>query len=302
MRVCSVVVTTATKRLVAWHSSSSPCLVVVGRTLSTETKAASAVVQEDNINDPQKKKISQPTFFGYTSGRARRRRRRLLQFQQREEKKVKRKEDQERATDGFVFVDEFYFDDKEDTRTVRDILWPNPFKDEPLPPGWEKTKWPTTYKDWKFVLTKTWDDYWWTWRGVWASKGIFVEDPLDKVDSSLEETTKGKGEFETKTEEIAAQAKANAKLIKEEALSLRQQVRERTGIHNQEDLRKLAAEMMRLASECVAEFMKGYRKGRDDEVEKMLTRYFEELEKEANKPRKRRKKRRVLNRRHPLAT
>ena len=48
----------------------------------------------------------------------------------------------------------------------------------------------------------------------------------------------------------------------------------------------------------------GYRKGRDDEVENMLTQYFQQLEQKAiqqaeRKPR-RKIKRRVMNRYHPM--
>ena len=93
--------------------------------------------------------------------------------------------------------------------------------------------------------------------------------------------------------DVRERAKKNARLVKEEAESLRTQVRDATGIHSKEDLRKWVGEMMQLFSDCVKEFMAGYRKGRDDEVEKMLTEYFQELEKSANtSPRKTRKRKR----------
>ena len=186
----------------------------------------------------------------------------------------------------------------EDTRTVKDILWPNPFKDEP--PLEEPVKWPKTYEGWQRVLSKAWSDYKYTWRGFTTSKGLFVEDPEDAAQAQ-KEREKAVNEIRDRAEELQENAKRNAEFLKDEAFNLRQEVQERTGIHNKEDLRKWAAEMMRLASDCVNQFMQGYRKGRDDEVEKMLTQYFDELEKEANQPRKRRKKRRVLNRRHPMA-
>jgi hypothetical protein len=92
---------------------------------------------------------------------------------------------------------------------------------------------------------------------------------------------------------VRERAKKNARLVKEEVESLRTQVRDATGIHSKEDVRKWVGEMMQLFSDCVKEFMAGYRKGRDDEVEKMLTEYFQELEKSAStSPRKRRKRKR----------
>jgi hypothetical protein len=79
-------------------------------------------------------------------------------------------------------------------------------------------------------------------------------------------------------------------------LELRKEVRERTGINSSEDLKRYAAEAMQLMSTSLKEFMAGYRKGRDDEVEKMLTEYFQDLKKKFSKPRRRKRKRRVLKR------
>ena len=39
----------------------------------------------------------------------------------------------------------------------------------------------------------------------------------------------------------------------------------------------MISESMRLATDCLKEFMAGYRKGRDEEVDKMLHKYFQEL-------------------------
>ena len=35
---------------------------------------------------------------------------------------------------------------------------------------------------------------------------------------------------------------------------------------------------LRLANDCVGEFMRGYRKSRDDEIEKMMNVYFKEFD------------------------
>jgi hypothetical protein len=58
--------------------------------------------------------------------------------------------------------------------------------------------------------------------------------------------------------------------------------------------------MMKLATDCLREFMAGYRQGRDQEVEKMMNEYFqEEDEKEATDEqqsiRKRRRKPKRVN-------
>lgn len=220
----------------------------------------------------------------------------MLRYQQQRQKKVA---DAQQSADDEGDLDE---KEEEDTRTVLDILWPNPYRMRgEKEPG---TEWPRDYEEWKIVLREGWALYMWTWRGFMSSRGFIVVDPLDKVEAEKVESEKEIQDTMLRIgatkEEVMAQAKANAEFLKDEALSLKEQVQEHTGIHTKEDLRRWAAEMMRLASECVSEFMKGYRKGRDDEVERMLTQYFEELRKEIQKPPRRRAKRRILNRRHPL--
>ncbi len=83
-----------------------------------------------------------------------------------------------------------------------------------------------------------------------------------------------------------------------------EQAKEQTGIRNQEDLKAFASDTMRLATECLKEFMAGYREGRDNEIDKMLHEYFQEQqgkslssdkEEEDSKPKRRRKpKQRIL--------
>lgn len=183
----------------------------------------------------------------------------------------------------------------EDTRTVMDILWPNPFKDEePI----DKFKWPTSPAVWRRAFKMAWKEYTASWEGYFTSRGFVVEDKED-----LEKRQKEQQDaINEKREIIQDNIRNNTQFLKEESEKLRTELRDRTGIHSKEDLRKFAADMMRLATNCVNEFMSGYRKGRDDEVEKMLTQYFQELEEEANKPRRRKPKRRVRNRFHPGAT
>lgn len=179
-----------------------------------------------------------------------------------------------------------------DTRTVMDLIFPNPYKNEPLPPNTKK--WPTTFSGWRRAFAKTWDMYRWTWRGFFTSRGFLVEDELDK--KFIEENKKDETKLTTSPDEVIENVRRNAEFAKEEALKIRATVREKTGIESKEDMKRWVAAGMKLFSECVKEFMAGYRKGRDDEVEKMLTQYFQNLEEQANKPKRRRIKARVRNR------
>lgn len=178
-----------------------------------------------------------------------------------------------------------------DNRTVGDILFPG-YTSADVPEE-HKIHWPKSLSQWRAAIASAWSDYKWTWDGFTTSRGFLVEDNPTEANSET-------GDMNDKAREagevVAANATRNAKLLKVEAESLGKEIRDRTGINTKEDLQKMAAEAMKLFSNCVKEFMSGYRKGRDDEVEKMLTQYFQEMEQEANKPKRRKRKRRVLGR------
>lgn len=226
--------------------------------------------------------LSQSTtssFFNQTSGRARRRRQ--LEHRLHQRKKPK----QASANMAKNAIEEV------DTRSVTDILFPRPnYGPEPER---EPLQWPTSFSGWIQVLKEAWRLYRSTWDGFWTSRGFLVEDQATGSDLSrekLEEAAK------LKSEELKNNVKRNVEFVKTEAEKLQTQVREQTGINNVEDMKRVAGDMLRLASDCVKEFMAGYRKGRDDEVQKMLTQYFQELENEvANKKKRRKRKRRIVN-------
>jgi hypothetical protein len=224
-----------------------------------------------------------PNFFNYTSGRARRKRKRLL-FLKNLEMASKDKADKEALVDGV------------DTRTVMDILFPNPFKGMEPP---NQIKWPTTFAKWKEAFSLAWQDYKSSWVGFTTSKGLFVEDVEPEKEVQKEKIV---GSIMSKSKEVMVNVKRNSKFLQTSAMKIRKEVRERTGITSIEDVKAYAADAMRLATECLNQFMQGYRKGRDEEVEKMLTQYFQNLEAQANQPRKKRRKprRRVINRFHPM--
>lgn len=84
-------------------------------------------------------------------------------------------------------------------------------------------------------------------------------------------------------DQVEDNVQKNAQFVRENAQELLQHTQDRTGIRSTEDLKELAAEWMKLATECLKEFMAGYRKGRDDEIDKMLHEYFQDEEKEESK-------------------
>ena len=174
--------------------------------------------------------------------------------------------------------------EEKDNRTISDILFPNPYKHHPPV---DQFVWPNSFAVWRNAFSMAWKDYQSTWVGFTKSTGFSSPDK--------EKEKQNKKAIEKTTEDIKTNVRRNAEFLKEEAENLRKQVRERTGINSREDLQRWAADMMRLANDSVRSFMDGYRKGRDDEVEKMLTQYFQSLEEKANKPKRRKIKRRIRN-------
>lgn len=261
------------------------------------------LLQRKTLLTPQACFSTTSSFFSYNAGRARRKRRLRRQKVEREKRRAWR-----------IFTGEAAKSEAEgikDTRTVQDILWPNPFKNVNEPNA-DDFRWPRDWATWKQTFKVTWLNYKYTWDGYFTSEGFFVDCPEEAERKRLEQIAIIEGRklevmknedhlasFEGKKEAVMKNVEANADFVAVEAQKLRQEIRNRTGIHSKDDLRNWAAGMMKLATECISEFMKGYRKGRDDEVENMLTKYFQQLEEEANKPRKRIAKRRILNRFHP---
>ena len=233
-----------------------------------------------------------PSFFTYNSGRARRKRKLRLLLAQ----KGKKSDSEESIYNAVTGVS----NDTIDNRTVMDILFPNPFKDMPQP---EERKWPRTYSKWKEILSLTWRDYKETWVGFTTSKGILVQDQNDAQQQQLAEQQRN-DMIDAKKNEVMRNMKRNRRFLQVTAMKIRHEVRTRSGITSMEDMKQYAADAMRLATECLQQFMSGYRKGRDDEVEKMLTQYFQQLEEtaiqQAEKKPRRKIKRRILNRYHPI--
>ena len=231
-----------------------------------------------------------PSFFTYNSGRARRKRKLRLLLSQKGKK---------HGLESVYNTSTTGNNETIDNRTVMDILFPDPFKGMPQP---EERKWPRTYAGWKEILSLAWRDYKETWVGFTTSKGILVQDQNDVEQQQLAETRKEA--IESKKKEVLRNMKRNRRFLQATAMKIRHEVRTRTGITSMEDIKQYAADAMRLATECLQQFMSGYRKGRDDEVEKMLTQYFQQLEQtaiqQAEKKPRRKIKRRIMNRYHPM--
>ena len=166
------------------------------------------------------------------------------------------------------------------------VLWPRPHG-EPLDlsSSSSKRKKIPRIKDfrraWK-VYKETWED---GLSGIPSEKtnikntGGPSMSMSNSLSSLLSSSSSSSLTSPTPTEElqnIGDNAAKNLRSVRQDAQELLEQAKENTGIRNQEDMKELASEMMTIATECIKEFMAGYRKGRDTEIDKMLHEYFQD--------------------------
>ena len=172
---------------------------------------------------------------------------------------------------------ELYERDDVDRRTWRTILFPPAYDDgsNPDPP----IPWPKSPKAWYHAFGDAWILYKGTWEGFLsnASSKPKKEDAV----TITEEQKDGKNSTAT-TQKIMDNASRNIEMTQEEGGKLLEEVKSKTGIYTVEDVKRVAKEMMKVATAMLGEFMMQYRKGRDEEVEKMLHEYFQEEEKKDN--------------------
>jgi hypothetical protein len=174
-------------------------------------------------------------------------------------------------------------------------IWPDPHGYDP---EFEKQQqghpWPRGRRQWQDALTQTIAQYRYSHEGwlLSESKKPNEEDEQDDPQkASLSEIV------EDQRQEISSNVAKNVDFIESEGKQAIQEVQKQTGIYTLQQLREWTALQLQLATECVQEFMVGYRKGRDDEIEKMMNTYFQEMIEEAEQEPSNKKKRRKPRRR-----
>lgn len=168
-------------------------------------------------------------------------------------------------------------------------------QEEPIkmvsPQGW-RVLWPDPYGETSTVaqsvkglpsradFSRSWRIYKSTWAGgLRGDLPVPGEKEVEEMDNSGDSQSLDPDKLKKNLEK-------NVSAARDEAQKLKEEVSERTGIKTKEDLREFAREMMTLVTECLREFMSGYRNGRDQEVERMLNEYFQEIETEEDKQEK----------------
>lgn len=149
----------------------------------------------------------------------------------------------------------------------------------------QKINYPKTWSGWKEIFRKTKDIYVASFEGFLLpvkkrdeNGNIIAENGLDTEEEDGDEKTTMKDQAKDAANEIANNVQKNIFTIQQEAPKLLKMGQQVTGISSKVELRAWVGEQLKLATACLTEFMKGYRSGRDDEVDKMLHEYFKDLD------------------------
>ena len=131
----------------------------------------------------------------------------------------------------------------------------------------------TKSKPFRQAVALGWGDYKQTWEGFFDN--LKEKEEKDKVKSMLDIDVE---DVAKKQKDLRTNIKRNVEVLREEGQEILDTAQNLTGIRNKQDLVKWTMVQLKLANECVSEFMTGYRKGRDDEIDKMMNVYFKEYE------------------------
>ena len=156
------------------------------------------------------------------------------------------------------------------------VLWPRPHGD-PFADSLSLSSSKSTQRIVPRIndLRQAWKVYMATWAD--GITGIPKKENTSRINSTYSNTSSTSAS-PTPMEElqnISNNAEKNLTVVRQDAQELLEQAKEKTGIRSQEDIKELASEMMTIATECIKEFMAGYREGRDKEIDKMLHEYFQ---------------------------
>jgi hypothetical protein len=160
-----------------------------------------------------------------------------------------------------------------------------------------KIKFPKSINGWKTVWKRSVDTYLWTFEGVFIKekrrdeRGNILPDHEEEEDDSVDATKKEEEDennhsLQDKATDAAGtivdNVQKNISTMKEHTPKIIEMGKEMTGVSNKEELREWVSDQLRLGTACLTEFMRGYRKGRDEEMDRVLHEYFKELDEVKN--------------------
>ena len=147
---------------------------------------------------------------------------------------------------------------------------------------------PKSIHGWRSLFRKSWEKYTWTFEGFLLKEKkrdeygnvIQRKEGEDTNDEELEvnDTKSLRAAATDAASGIANNVQQNITTLQQEAPHILRMGQQVTGISTKEELREWVRDQLKLGTACLTEFMAGYRKGRDEEIDRMLHAYFNELE------------------------
>jgi len=156
----------------------------------------------------------------------------------------------------------------------------------------QKIHYPKTFHGWKTVFRKAWEKYLWTYEGFLLKPKkrdehgnvIIEEDGETNENEGAENNNKSLRDTASDAATgVAKNVQKNITTLQQEAPHFLQMGQQITGVSSKEELREWVRDQLKLGTACLTEFMAGYRNGRDEEIDKMLHAYFNELDDDKTK-------------------
>jgi hypothetical protein len=251
-------------------------------TFSAMTAAADNLPKKES--DPSKYKTNDHLFERGRSetGRARKRRRRVARQQERAAAIEQQQQQQQLKSDAQEQVHE-----TDPTHSAGRneypwaVLFPTPRNDPEGRFVEEPKSEAMSWAERRAQFRQAWIMYKSTWEGFGVGKSASSSSHVDKDGSGGKETKQflhpnEDDNFAKISKNLQSNVERNLEFARREGAVLLKHAKEQTGLETKEDVKALATELLKLGTLCLKEFMVGYRKARDDEIDRVLHEYFQD--------------------------
>ena len=177
-------------------------------------------------------------------------------------------------------------DNDERDKSIFSILGANP---QPDPPELQQVKLARKRKlTLMEAIPEAWEMYKGTWEGFFDNhkKGFSDKNKDSEEDNVNDESFIDEEKITKKQKELRKNIKGNVKALKKEGANALEAAKDVTGIRNKKDLVEWSMKQLKLANECLGEFMMGYRRARDEEIDKVMNEYFKDFDVEGDEKEK----------------
>jgi hypothetical protein len=263
---------------------SRPVIASSTRLTFSTTTAAADNLPKKSIDHNRNKTNNHLFEWGRNeTGRARKRRRRVVRQQERAAALEQQQEEQQLKSDAQEQLHKM-----NSTQSVGRkeypwaVLFPTPrndpegrFVEEPKPEAMSWAERRVQFRQAWILYKSTWDGF-----GIGTSTSSLSREDKDgsggkETKQSLHHPNQDEN-FEKISMNLQSNVERNLEFTQREGEVLLKHAKEQTGLETKEDVKAFATELLKLLTLCLKEFMVGYRKARDDEIDRVLHEYFQD--------------------------